>query len=60
MLIGALKRHQSTSSRMSAHLLKGVQLVNAKGETKDGEEVVQGKVFALYFAVRPVFSCCCV
>lgn len=51
--IRALKRHQSTS-RMSEHLLKGVQLVNAKGETKDGEDAVRGKVFALYFAVRLV------
>lgn len=43
---------------MSEHLLKGVQLVNAKGETKDGEEVVQDKAFALYFGVRPVTSSC--
>ncbi|TMW60138.1 hypothetical protein Poli38472_000180 [Pythium oligandrum] len=31
-------------------LFQGVQLVNAKGEKKDGEECVAGKTLALYFA----------
>lgn len=36
----------------SESVLKGVALVNAQGETIQGDVVVQGKLLAFYFAVR--------
>lgn len=39
-------------STMSESFLKGVELVNAKGDTCAGEDVARGKLLALYFAVR--------
>lgn len=38
---------------MSESFLKGVELVNTKGDTCAGEDVARGKLLALYFAVRP-------
>jgi hypothetical protein len=49
--------HARTMST-AASLFKGVQLVNAKGEEKDGDECLRGKVLALYFAVSHILLLC--
>lgn len=41
----------------SESILKGVALVNAQGETIQGDVAVQGKLLAFYFAVRFVNEC---
>lgn len=42
----------------SESILKAVALVNAQGETVQGDVAVQGKLLAFYFAVRIVYSQC--
>lgn len=51
MLLRLNRKIVSVANGRSMSLFKDVELVNAKGEKKKGDECVKNKVLALYFAV---------